>query len=315
MNKTINIDLSTQLTQWRESGDFVSVTPFNRSVFFRQWGDVNANADETLLLLHGFPESSFSYHKVIDGLSEQFKRVVVFDMLGYGFSDKPSENYSYSLIDQADVASQVWAALGIRGGHVLSHDMGTSVLTELLSRQVMGQLPSRFDKGIVSATFTNGSMVLGMAKLRPMQRLLLGPLGHWFSGRSTYRLFQRSIISAHGASDEKALVEQDVADLWLNYCHSQGHKLGHLLITYLNDRKRFEQGRWLPSLSLASKSIPIHFCWGDADQVARIEMVHYLQNKYCPDAILSVMDGVGHFCQIGSSNIWLKSIRNFYRGL
>ncbi len=57
-------------------------------------------------------------------------------MLGYGLSDKPDHGYSYSLIEQADVALHVWRALGVKGGHVLSHDMGTSVLTELVARQI-----------------------------------------------------------------------------------------------------------------------------------------------------------------------------------
>ena len=41
-----------------------------------------------LLVLHGFPTSSFDFHRVVDRLAAD-RRVLLFDMLGYGLSDKP----------------------------------------------------------------------------------------------------------------------------------------------------------------------------------------------------------------------------------
>ncbi len=87
-------------------------------------GNPKAVADNTLLLIHGFPESSYSYHAVVDGLMERFDRIILFDMLGYGLSDKPTEGYTYSLFEQADTVLEVWKHFGISGGHMLSHDMG-----------------------------------------------------------------------------------------------------------------------------------------------------------------------------------------------
>ena len=66
---------------------------------------------ETIILIHGFPTSSFDYNQVISTLAEQYQ-VVVFDHLGFGFSDKPVD-YTYSLIDQAEQALQLWMELGI----------------------------------------------------------------------------------------------------------------------------------------------------------------------------------------------------------
>ena len=303
------------LEQWRNNGEYFIIKPNGWRLFYRQWGDKSALPQDTLLLLHGFPESSFSFHKVVSGLLSQFKRIVVFDMLGYGFSDKPNQHYSYSLIAQTDIACQLWQHLGVRGGHVLSHDMGTSVLTELLTRQVTSQLPAFFDVGLLSATFTNGSMVLQFARLRLMQRLLLSRIGCIVSQFSRYTMFKRSILSAHGGMEEHGLNETDIKQLWESFSYDDGHKKSHGTIRYLNDRKRFEQSRWLPALSQADKVMPIHLCWGEADHVARIEMAHYLAREHCPQATLSVMKGVGHFCQIGSPDIWLKNIRNFYQGM
>lgn len=58
---------------------------------------------ETLILVHGFPSSSFDYRRTITTLASAGNTVIVFDHLGFGFSDKP-ENMTYSLVEQAEQA-------------------------------------------------------------------------------------------------------------------------------------------------------------------------------------------------------------------
>ena len=307
------IDLSAELCEWRDAGDYVNVQPFARKVFYRDFGNRQANAQNTLLLLHGFPESSFSYHKVIEGLGQRFERIVAFDMLGYGFSDKP-DDYSYSLVPQADVALQVWQQLGITGGHIISHDMGTSVLTELVTRHAQDQLPAWLSDGFQSFTFTNGSMVLHLAKLRLMQKLLLSKLGSLISRQARYSLFYKTIVSAHGVAvgEAQGLSEDDIQNLWQSCVQQNGHQKNHLIIRYLNDRKRFETSRWLPALAEAAQAVPTHICWGTADQVARVSMAHYLKESVCPDALMTLIPGAGHFCQLGSPDLWNEKVGDFY---
>lgn len=43
----------------------------------------------TLLLLHGFPTSSYDWYKIMPDLQRRFDRVVAPDFIGLGFSDKP----------------------------------------------------------------------------------------------------------------------------------------------------------------------------------------------------------------------------------
>lgn len=306
--------LSPELQAWREGGLFIVVPPLNFQVFVREFGDVNARSQKTLLLLHGYPESSFSFHKIIEGMRTTFDRIVSFDMIGYGFSDKPTHDYSYSLVPQADVALQVWDGLGVKGGHIVSHDMGTSVLTELVARHVNEQLPTAFSDGIQSITFTNGSMMLGLAKLRLMQTLLLSRWGPILSQVSGYRRFRKTVLSAHGVAQDKphGLSERDLEFFWEGCVQNGGNRKNHHIIRYLNDRKRYEHTRWLPALGIASQSLPTHFCWGDADQVARIEMAYEMSSNLCPQSTMSVMPGVGHFCQLGSPTVWVESVQAFY---
>ena len=62
-------------------------------VFYREAGQVDA---PVVLLLHGFPTSSFQYRELIPLLADKY-RVIAPDLPGFGFSDVPAErNYRYT---------------------------------------------------------------------------------------------------------------------------------------------------------------------------------------------------------------------------
>lgn len=299
-----------ELDDWASDGHYLKIGPFEHQIFYKQYGNISANSDKTLLLLHGFPESSYSYHKIIPGMQALFDRIIVFDMIGYGLSDKPSKDFAYTLIEQADLTLQIWNHLGIKGGHLLAHDMGDSVATELVTRHVSEILPAWFSDGFQSFTLTNGSVVLELAKLRITQKILLSSWGHLMSNLTSFALFRQQVQSAHGNSK---LSDKDIELLWDNVIQQDGHRKNHLMIKYLNDRKRFEKTRWLPALSQVK--LPIHICWGEDDAVARVTMAHYLKEKICPSATLTLMPGVGHFGQLSSPAVWVESVGTFYRDL
>ncbi len=50
---------------------------------------VEGSGPETVVLIHGYPCSSFDYNRALPLLASDF-RVVLFDLPGYGFSDKPN---------------------------------------------------------------------------------------------------------------------------------------------------------------------------------------------------------------------------------
>ena len=73
---------------WKSLGTFHTV--LGNQVFVIDKG----SAKETIVILHGYPTSSFDYWMVLDQLSENY-RVIIHDHLGFGYSDKPLD-YSYS---------------------------------------------------------------------------------------------------------------------------------------------------------------------------------------------------------------------------
>jgi pimeloyl-ACP methyl ester carboxylesterase len=63
------------------------------NVFYREAGPVDA---PVVLLLHGFPTSSFQYRELIPRLADRY-RVIAPDLPGFGFTEVPAgRNYKYS---------------------------------------------------------------------------------------------------------------------------------------------------------------------------------------------------------------------------
>jgi pimeloyl-ACP methyl ester carboxylesterase len=73
-------------------------------VFYREGGDANA---PVILLLHGFPSSSFMFRELIPCLASDY-RVIALDLPGFGFTEVPPERkYSYSF-DQLALTTEAF---------------------------------------------------------------------------------------------------------------------------------------------------------------------------------------------------------------
>ena len=303
------MSFSQTAESWNKKGIYLSLGKSRLTVFYRSIGNIYAKPDETLLILHGFPESSYSFAKTLTHFESRFKRIVLFDFLGFGLSDKPKSGFNYSILAHADTAEMLWRAVSVQGGHLVCHDMATSVGTELLYRQELGVL--KCFKAFKSITFTNGSMAIDFTKLRIAQKILLNKTtGPYFSVLVNKVIFNHQIKSAHG---NDRLSREDIDDMWSYMAHNGGKKISHLIIQYYRDRMKYEKTRWLPCLQHAK--IPIHLCWGADDQVAPLDMVNYLSESICPQAKLTILDGAGHFPHIGSPDTWSQKVLSFYSEL
>lgn len=83
---------------------------------------VNEGQGEVLVMVHGNPEWSFSYRKIIKGLCTQF-RCVAPDHIGFGLSDKPAA-WSYLPQDHAQNFELFITALGLKDITLIVNDWG-----------------------------------------------------------------------------------------------------------------------------------------------------------------------------------------------
>ena len=70
------------------------------NVFYRTFG---SRSNPALVILHGYPTSSYDFRQMIPYLEEDYF-IAVLDFPGFGFSDKPQDGYSYMLEDDAKLA-------------------------------------------------------------------------------------------------------------------------------------------------------------------------------------------------------------------
>src|SRR5246127_2802513 len=80
-------------------------------VFYREAGDPQA---PVVLLLHGFPTSSFMFRELIPRLADRY-RVIAPDLPGFGFTEVPEKrNYTYSFDALAMTIEAFMEALRIK---------------------------------------------------------------------------------------------------------------------------------------------------------------------------------------------------------
>jgi pimeloyl-ACP methyl ester carboxylesterase len=242
---------------------------------------------DTLVLLHGFPTSSLDWSRVWDPLVARH-RVIAVDLPGYGFSAKPAD-YSYSLLEQADVVELALRDHGVQRAHLVAHDMGTSVATELLARRAAGLLHFEVDRVVLM----NGSVHAELAHLTPSQKLLrrpwLGPLFARAASATTYRLQLRRILGR-----QEALTDADLADQFALIRLADGHLRLPTIIEYYDERIRFRR-RWIGALEQLDR--PALILWGRRDPVAVPAIAEALAAE-TPGARLVWMEELGHYPQL-----------------
>ena len=272
--------LTERVLAWRDRG---SSEDFRGNAIhtFRQQGE-----GPLLLLLHGFPSSSYDWLPLLELLGP--RNVLAFDFLGFGLSDKPRDS-DYSLFWQADLTEELVRRHGEgRPVFVLAHDMGTSVANELMAREIEGKL----EMEIAGILLFNGSMVLEAASPTPAQRALRSRLGPLVARLSSERFFRHQFGSVFSAAHP--LSEEEAADQWSLVCHNGGRTLGHRLVSYMDQRETHAE-RWHGAIRDWSGALSL--AWGMLDPVATTAVLAALR-ELRPGVAVSEQDELAHNPQI-----------------
>ncbi len=255
-----------------------------------------------LLVLHGFPTSSFDYAAVLDGLRAG-RRVLLFDMPGYGLSAKPDR--AYPLARQADVAAAFVAELGVGRLDLLTHDMGDTVGGELLARRPEGGSTVDVARRVV----TNGSIYIGQAHLTDGQLFLLAlpdellPEGVSLDAASLTASLRATFSPATPAVPE-GWEEDPVPPAAAMIVHGDGQRVLPRLIRYIEER-RADERRFTGAIE--TDPSPLHVVWGLDDPIAVPSMVDTLLAAR-PDATAVRLDAVGHYPMIEAPQRYLDAV-------
>jgi pimeloyl-ACP methyl ester carboxylesterase len=254
-------------------------------------------AGSTVVLLHGFPTWSYDYAAVATDLARDHD-VITLDFLGYGASDKPSP-YEYSVAESADSVEDLMELLGLASAHFVVHDYGGIVGQELVDRQLVGRLPF----GITALTVLNCGIVYSAYRPTRVQKLLNTPiLGKLVAGRVSARTLRSGLANVWGTSK---LSDDEFDELWQGISRDNGHKLAHLLIRYNTERAQHHR-RW--EAALAAWEGPLHLIWGLDDPVSGRHVLEQA-TRMLPRAVVTELDGVGHFPQAEAPDAVATAIR------
>ena len=277
-------------TDWKSKGNFITIN--NNKVFVIDQGA----SDETLLILHGYPTSSYDYYKVLPELTKKY-RVIIHDHLGFGFSDKPI-NYSYLLKDQATIALQLWKQLGINKATLLAHDYGTSVATEILARNNANKIDLQINQLILC----NGSMHIELSQLRTIQKLLKGRFGKYIAKLTNYTIFSRNLRNVY--FDRTKVTKEELQQMWQQIEYNRGKKVIHLISDYINQRHT-HWNRWIGALK--ETDINTKIIWAKEDPVAVKAIAELLSTEIKKNELFWI-EKCGHFPMLEKPKEWTELV-------
>lgn len=280
---------------WKARGVYHNIR--GRNLFTVDEGDPG---QETILLIHGFPTSSWDWLPIWSMLRRDYRLVAV-DMLGFGFSDKPAD-HRYSIHEQADLIEGLVKLLELEEFHVLAHDYGDTVAQELLARQNSGEGVGQWR----SVCFLNGGLFPETHRALLTQKLLLSPLGWLFNKLSSKRKFDSAFSRVFGPDTKPSAQELD--DFWSLVTYNDGKHIFHNLITYMSDRKR-HRDRWVDALR--QFRVPISLINGSVDPVSGLHMVARYRELGLPLAWLEELPTIGHYPQVEAPWAVSESYRKF----
>jgi pimeloyl-ACP methyl ester carboxylesterase len=272
--------LTEGVERWRRAGTSEDVLGRQLHVHRREGTEA-----PLLLFLHGFPSSSYDWRKLFALRSG--RAILAFDFLGFGLSEKPRDHV-YTLAWQADAAEELVRRAGSPPVFVVAHDMGTTVATELMARDLRGELDMR----LTGALLFNGSILLHLATPTIGQRMLRSRLGPLFGRLTTERTFRAQF--ARIFSPGHPLSAEEAADQWSLLSHNGGQQIAHLTIHYMDERERFTD-RWHGAFR--DWPGPLTLAWGLHDPVAGPPVLDGLR-ALRPGMETIELPDAGHYPQI-----------------
>ncbi|MEU1600804.1 alpha/beta fold hydrolase [Streptomyces sp. NPDC005708] len=107
------------------------MTVHGRQIFYREAGPADA---PVLVLLHGFPTSSYMYRNLIPALADRY-RLIAPDYLGYGWSDAPTpDQFTYTFESMTTLITDFIATLGLRRYSLYLQDFGAPIGFRIAAR-------------------------------------------------------------------------------------------------------------------------------------------------------------------------------------
>jgi pimeloyl-ACP methyl ester carboxylesterase len=267
-----------------------------------------------IILIHGFGGSTFSWRYQLDPLAEAGYRVIAYDRLGFGLSDKPTE-FNYTMASQAQFLAQLMDELGVDSAVLVGHSQGANVASHFALLY-----PTRVQKLILVSAAINvdgGSILNPNVVLQGISTTLVSGAADAIldspQASQTIGFILRNILNA-GARESilrsayaypESVTDETIAGYEEAYL-TENWELGLLamlrdvggafdLATLSNiSRLIWQADDTLSEEEFATlESVPVVLIWGKSDDWVPLETGQTLR-ELMPNAQWIAYDGVGH---------------------
>ena len=252
--------------------------------------DEAGEGDAVALLLHGFPESRFSWRFQIPLLAELGWHVIAPDLRGYGGSSRPPRKSDYQLAHLVEDAAALFDAVGARRRLLVGHDWGAMIVWVFAMRR---RLPL---DGLVIMNVPHPAVFARLLRTSWRQRLR-----SWYVAFFQIPRLPEAIMTARcakavadafvGMAADKSRFPAAVTDVYrqnalipgamtamINYYRANADILGH----YAGAAPMIE--------------VPTLMVWGEDDDAIGIEATEGYE-PYVRDLTLQRLPGVSHWVQ------------------
>ena len=264
---TVVTDRETKDAEKARGGKIVDLA--GGDLHYKDEGD---RGDPVVVLLHGFAGSLRWWDRVAPDLAARGMRVIRFDLLGHGNSEKPRDGYAPD--DQARLVAAALRKLRVRRATVVGHSMGGTVASALVEQE-----PRLVRRLAVLGTAPRE----GFSELPLTARVATWPV----VGELVRRLAPDQLIKA--GMDDAFADEVDVPDAFVDDLDGMTHSA--------YDKSRSEADAFVEERAssdrVADADVRLLVIFGTDDEIVEPEAADQWR-KDVPGARVVKLRGVGH---------------------
>ncbi|MEO8043133.1 MAG: alpha/beta hydrolase [Acidobacteriota bacterium] len=287
--KSVAWDDVAPLIPHAENSHFASVD--GARIHFQEFGDASR---PTILLIHGYTASLYVWKTVAPMFADAGFHVVAVDLLGFGYSEKPSW-FDYSITSQARMIARFMNRIGAGQAIIAGSSYGGAVAATLAL-----DYPERVAKLVLVDTVCNDNLknhlILKLAAIPGIGEALTPFL-------VDSRAFQRYRMRGTLAPANHALITDDRVESILRPLMAADAHHSLLATSRAWRANRIEQDAHLINQ-------PTLIVWGEDDKVIPVDDGHKLHDSIL-NSRLVVLKNCGHVPQEEKSEIFVELVTEF----
>jgi haloalkane dehalogenase len=236
---------------------------------YRQAG---SPSDPAVLLVHGYPESSYMWHGTLAPLADGGWRALAPDLPGYGDSE-PGESGTWE--EHMQALQRFVDELGLGPVVLVTHDWGVPI----------GLRWACDHPGSISATVISDGGFFSDRRWHDLANVMRTP----GEGEKLIHAYTRDGFAAAMRAVSSGMDDEAIAEYWKAFADDR-RRLAQLALYRSGEFEKLVPYEG----ALAKLDVPALIIWGGEDRFAGVAMAHRFHDEI-PGSELAIFDGAGHF--------------------